>query len=406
MFLASETGDAALAIISLFWILCAVVLAPVLARLLRGFIPDVVLLLGFGVLVGPYGLSLATTAGGVDLVSELGLGMLFLLAGFEISPRSLGGRQGAFAWGTWLVCFGLATGLAFWAGNQYGLTAAVAVGIALSSTALGTLLPILKQLGIGESALGRAVLVHGAVGEIAPVVAMALLLSSNRPIASLVLLLIFALAVLIIWKVPGRLFRNQPAFARFFRDAADGTAQIGVRATLLMLMALMAIAVAFNLDVVLGAFAAGAVLRQFTRAGDHGLEHKLEAIGYGFLIPVFFVVSGMAINVGAVVSQPVAWILAIVAIWLLRGVPVYLSERLFNTGSGLQGLQRRELALFAATGLPIIVAVTNIAVDADLMPASLQSVLVAAGATTVLLFPLLARLVGIRNARLTGGIAA
>lgn len=404
-FFTNETAGEISGIISLFWILLAVFLAPILARLLRSFVPDVVLLLAFGALIGPHGLGLAATSGGVDLVSELGLGLLFLLAGMEIKPASLGGRQGAFAWGTWIVCFALGTALAFWIGNEYGFTAAVAVGIALSSTALGTLLPILKQMGISDSNLGRAVLVHGAVGEIAPVIAMALLLSSNSPLASLVLLIVFAVAVLVIWLVPGRMLRRTQWLPRLFRDAADGTAQLGVRATLLMLMALMAIAFTFDLDVVLGAFAAGAVLRQFTAAGDHGLEHKLETIGYGFLIPVFFVVSGMAIDIAVVVQQPVAWLLTLLAIWLLRGLPVYLGELLFETNSGLHAGERRQLALFAATGLPIIVAVTNIAVGAELMPESLQSILVAAGATTVLLFPLLARLVGLRHARLRGGIA-
>lgn len=399
-------AEGAAAIVSMFWILLAVFLAPLIARMLRGFVPDVVLLLAFGVLIGGHGLGVASTAGGVELVSELGLGLLFLLAGFEIDPRSLGGRQGAFAWGTWLVCLVFATGLALVVGWRFGFTAAVAIGIALTSTALGTLLPILKQLGMQESRLGRAVLIHGAVGELGPVLAMAVLLSSHSPVASLVLLAVFTAAVIVIWLVPQRVVARSPGLFRFLHASADGTGQLMMRAALLMLIALMAIAAVFDLDVVLGAFAAGAILRQLSSGLDRDLEHKLESLGYGFLIPVFFVVSGMGIDIGAVIADPLVWALSVAAIWVCRGVPVWISERLFDTGSGLVHGERRRLALFAATGLPIIVAVTGIAVSNELMPQALASSLVAAGATTVLLFPLLARVAGMRQARMSGGLAA
>ncbi|GAA2531554.1 cation:proton antiporter [Microbacterium mitrae] len=396
----STEAESTTAIVSLFWIMLAVFAAPLLSRLLRGYVPDVVLLLGFGLLIGQHGVGLASTDGGVQLVSELGLGLLFLLAGFEIHPRSLGGRQGAFAWATWGVSFLLALALALVVGWQYGFTSAIAVAIALSSTALGTLLPILKQLGITETKLGKAVLANGAVGELAPVLAMAVLLSSHTPLASLVLLGIFGVAVLLMWSLPRKLLAKVPGLATFLQSSAGGTGQLLVRATLLMLVALMAIAAVFELDVVLGAFAAGMVLRQAQTSLDFDLEKKLETIGYGFLIPVFFVVSGMAIDVASVVRNPLPWIVAVVAIWLCRGVPILVSERLFDTGSGLDTPhERRQLALFAATGLPIIVAVTNIAVGNDLMSEGLASALVAAGATTVLLFPLAARLVGLRHAR-------
>lgn len=396
----STEAESTTAIVSLFWIMLAVFAAPLLSRLLRGYVPDVVLLLGFGLLIGQHGVGLASTDGGVQLVSELGLGLLFLLAGFEIHPRSLGGRQGAFAWATWGVSFLLALALALVVGWQYGFTSAIAVAIALSSTALGTLLPILKQLGITETKLGKAVLANGAVGELAPVLAMAVLLSSHTPLASLVLLGIFGVAVLLMWSLPRKLLAKVPGLATFLQSSAGGTGQLLVRATLLMLVALMAIAAVFELDVVLGAFAAGMVLRQAQTSLDFDLEKKLETIGYGFLIPVFFVVSGMAIDVASVVRNPLPWLVAVVAIWLCRGVPILVSERLFDTGSGLDTPhERRQLALFAATGLPIIVAVTNIAVGNDLMSEGLASALVAAGATTVLLFPLAARLVGLRHAR-------
>ncbi|WP_194820370.1 cation:proton antiporter [Nocardia sp. XZ_19_385] len=391
------------AITSLFLIALIAVIGPIASRLLRGYIPDVVILLLLGAIIGPNALHWAGTDGGVDLLSELGLGMLFLLAGYELDPKLLRGKPGHTAWLVWAGCLVFAFLLVSVAvlaesGADAGFTAKVAVAIAMTSTALGTLLPIVKQAGFLDQPLGRAVLAHGAVGELGPIVAMSVLLTSRSPLAAVVVLLLFAVATAWIGFVPQRIVQNAPWLSRLLGGMNGGTSQLPVRGVFLLLLVLMAVAETFDLDVVLGAFAAGVVLRGMIAGAHPEVETALETIGFGILIPVFFVVSGMGIDISAVLSSPVLWVLFVLSIAIARGVPVWLSERFVPHGENLPTpKERAQLALYAATGLPIIVAVTQVATSSGLMDADLASVLVAAGATTVLLFPLIARVIGRGN---------
>ncbi|MGB3185813.1 MAG: cation:proton antiporter [Ornithinimicrobium sp.] len=383
-------------IVSMFWILLAVALAPLVSRLTRGVVPEVVLLLAFGVLIGPSLFDIASAEGGVALISELGLGMLFLLAGYEIEPELLVSKTGRSAMVTWLLCATLGLAFALIALPTTELTAAIAIAIALSSTALGTLLPIVKDRGLIGTALGRAVLVHGASGELLPVVAMALLLSTRNVAASVALLLLYAVAAVLVATAQRHTLRRLPGLDLILRERSHGTGQVVLRGVMLLLIGLMALAAVFSLDVVLGAFAAGMILRFLDKEFDfdNQLEGKLEALAYGFLVPVFFVVSGMGIALDAVSNAPEQLLYVVILIALVRGVPVWLVERFTDTGSGLHTRSdRAQLALFAATGLPIVVAVTQVAVTTDLMSDANASLLVAGGATTVLIFPLITHLI-------------
>jgi Kef-type K+ transport system membrane component KefB len=183
---------------SLFWIALCAVIAPLLAGLVpRRLIPEVVLLLALGVVIGPGVLGLAAIGEGLEVLRELGLGMLFLLAGYEIELKELTGRGGRRAFVTWLICFALALALVGVIGLSGAIHAEIAVAIALVSTALGTLLSILKDSGQLDTRLGAAVLNHGAFGELCPVIAMALLLSSRGTLASIGVLAIFTVVALI-----------------------------------------------------------------------------------------------------------------------------------------------------------------------------------------------------------------
>lgn len=389
---ASETS----AIVSLFWIIVAVVAAPIITRVLRGVVPDVVVLLVLGMVVGPFALGWAQPSD-VAVISQLGLGMLFLLAGYELDPDLVRGKSGRVAQLTWLASLVFALVVITVAARSEDFTARIAVAIAVTSTALGTLLPILRQHGLLGTPLGRAVMAHGAVGEVGPVLAMSLLLTSRSIGAALVIVLLFVLAAIVIWAVPRRMLNRIPGLGTAIGQMAGGTTQMPVRIVMLLLVALMAVAAEFDLDVVLGAFAAGLILRELIGPEHPGVGSSLDVIGYGVFIPVFFVTSGMGIDVEAVLSHPGLWVLFVVAIVVARGVPVWVSERFVPHGLNLPSEPERvQLALYAATGLPIIVAVTQFATDAGLMGPGLASTLVAAGATTVLVFPMLARWVGSR----------
>lgn len=406
--LAAEPSSTEL--VSLFWIALVVWAAPLLSGLTRSLVPGVVLLLIGGMLIGPDGLGLAAESGGVALLAEIGLGLLFLLAGFELEVSSLTGRPGRRAVLSWLVGVVLATGVGWLVSGRW--ETAVAIGLLLTSTAIGTLLPILKGTGHDTTPVGRAVLTHGAVGELGPVLVMALLLGTRDVVSSAVAVGLFVVAALLILAVPARLL-HIPALGRAMIRGTTSTSQLAMRTVILLLASMMVVATVFGLDVVLGAFAAGMILRRLVAGFDvriprpadspadgprrdlsEVLLSQLETVGYTVFIPVFFVVSGMGISVGAVADAPWLLLSAVASMLVLRGGGVWLGEAVLHAHPDLVSPRdRARVGLYAATGLPIIVAVTQVAVDNGLMTAEIASVLVAAGAVTVLAFPVLAEVV-------------
>lgn len=380
------------ALVSFAWIMTAALVAPLLSYATGKRIPAVVLLIAFGCLIGPHVLGLASEAGGVGLIKEIGLGMLFLLAGYEIDPETLRGKEGRSGLSTWIICAVLSFLGAFAILGFDNSSTAIVLAIAVTSTAIGTLLPIMKQQNLLNTSVGSSLMIHGAIGEIAPILAMALLLSARSTWTTAAVLFAFFLIAIVVAIVPKTVKLFLPWMGRAMVDGAGSTNQTVLRLILLMLAILMAVAAVFELDVVLGAFAAGFILRQMVPQKYRvALEQRLDIVGYSLLIPVFFICSGMAIDPAAVAEKPWFLIILIPLIYITRGLPVFLREMFFNTGSGLKDWKEKlQLSLFAATALPIIVAVTEVATASHTLSHENASIMVAAGSITVLLFPLLA----------------
>jgi len=221
---------------------------------------------------------------------------------------------------------------------------------------------------------------------------MAVLLSARGAVLSLIVLAVFALIAVIVAVLPGKLIHEGSWTHRLVRAGADTTAQTPVRLTVLLLVSLGVLSAVFSLDVILGAFAAGFILRRLMPEGDERLEIKLDGIAFGFLIPIFFITSGMAIDVSAVAASPGILIAFLILIVVVRGVPVFFVTKFEKVEPPFTTRESAQVALYGATGLPMIVAVTGAAVDAHQMSSDNASILVAAGAITVLLLPMLATL--------------
>ncbi|CAB0497754.1 cation:proton antiporter [Corynebacterium diphtheriae] len=189
-------------LVSFAWIMGAALLAPLLSYATGKRLPAVVLLICFGLVIGPNVLGLASLDGGVGLIKEIGLGMLFLLAGYEIEPETLRGKEGRTGLATWLMCAVLSFLGAMSIVGFHSSSTAIVLAIALTSTAIGTLLPIMKQHDMLDTPVGRSLLIHGAIGEIAPILAMALLLSSRSTWLTTAVLLAFFLVAAVVAIVP------------------------------------------------------------------------------------------------------------------------------------------------------------------------------------------------------------
>ena len=378
-------------LVSLTIIMAVAAVSPIVAQLIPGrFIPQTVLLLAAGAALGPYGLGVIEVNDAVKLLNELGMAFLFLLAGYEIDPKRLAGHQGKVGLLTWGITLGLAwlvvTFLPFF--TKQGING-VATVIALTTTALGTLMPILKERNLEGTPIGDAIISYGTWGELGPILAMAILLSTRTGWQTMLVLGAFLAICLLCAMLPTKALKTGHRLYRFLTENANTSSQTLMRLTTFLLIFLVTISALFELDAVLGAFAAGFILRYIIPDGSKSLEMKLEGVGYGFLIPVFFVVSGAAINVRAVAGRPALLVAFIVMLMLIRAVPVYVALSLDKRKNPLSSHHRVTVALYCTTALPIIVAVTSLAVKVGTMQSDTASTLVAAGAITVFLMPLL-----------------
>ncbi|MEE1785203.1 cation:proton antiporter [Streptomyces sp. SP17BM10] len=369
----------------------AAVAAPLLAdRLLRWIaVPTVVFEIVLGVLIGPDVLGWAHVDELVHALSQFGLAMLMFLAGYEIDFAKLRGGPLKRAGTAWLATVVLALGVGALI-NPNPLDGAF-TGLVLTTTALGTILPILRDSGELPTPFGSLVMATGAVGEFGPIIAIAVLLSGNSPARTAVIL--GAFAVITALAVLGAQ-RPQPAWmARLIERTLRTSGQFAIRAVILVLAVMVAAAIWLDLDMLLGAFTAGIISRMLLSGvpahEEEVIEAKLESIGFGYLVPVFFVVSGMNFDLDALLDDPGTLLLVPVFLVLLltvRGVPAALLAP-----AGLGRHDRGALGLYAATALPLVVVITTIEVGAGHLPSSTAAALVGAGMLSVLVFPLAAQ---------------
>jgi Kef-type K+ transport system membrane component KefB len=375
---------------SLVVILGAVALAPLLADALSRWIllPGVVLEILAGITIGP-ATGLAHTDDIIRFLSQLGLCTLMFLGGLEVDLVRVRGTPLRRSATGWLVSLGLGVGIGFALQGLDGPRSGLIVGLCATTTAFGILLPMLRDRGELPTPFGTAVLAGASIGEIGPVVAVTLLLGTDRPLHTGVVLVVFAVAVVVAARIAAR--ERNARMARLIEGTLDTSGQLGVRLVVLALVAMVWLAAELGLDVLMGAFAAGMVVRLFANQSSgrevRVVESKLHGLGFGFLVPVFFVVSGMQFDLDAVVDDPRA-LLAVPAILLafvvVRGLPTALAHR------DLAVLDRAALACYLATALPLIVVITTIGVETGRLDTSTAAALVTAGMASVVLFPLVA----------------
>ena len=379
---------------SLVFVFLASTLGAVLSRWhLRLLLPTVVVEIVLGIVIGPAVLGLAELNEYIEFLSDFGLALLFFFAGLEVIehhvPRNAL-RRGTIGWGMSLG-IGLAFGLIL---DQLGVDAAWwLLAVALATTALGTLVPILSDAKLLPTELGRAVLGTGVAGEFWPIIFISVFLTGVYGAATeIVLLIVFALIVGGAAAVARR--ARPPRLLRIVRDTLHTTGQVGVRASVFVLALLVFLAADAGFEFVLGAFAAGVLVGLVLDSPEGKVVRvRLEGIGFGFLVPVYFVVTGMNFDLDSLLTVE-GLVLAAVFLALLfvsRGASALLWLR------ELGGRRTMSLALFGATGLPLIVAIVGIGQERGDISDAVGASLIGAGMISVLIYPFVAtRLVGIQ----------
>jgi Kef-type K+ transport system membrane component KefB len=347
-------------------------------------IPAVVLEIVAGIVVGPSVLGWVEVDDTIEVLATIGLGFLLFLGGLEVDFARLRGRVLGVTLRGYALSLAIAVGVSLALGAGGLVETPLLVAIALGSTSLGVLIPVLKDSGRIESSLGQLVIAGASIADFAAIILLSLFFAGEGgPGATLVLigaLLGLALAVFAVVRGAQRSMRIGADLLRL----QDTTAQIRVRGSIVLLVGFAAAAEQLGLEVILGTFAAGAILSLADpdRAMTHpDFRRKLEAIGFGVFIPVFFVTSGIRFDLGALTDNVAMVPLFLAALLLVRGLPALLYRHL---------LDRRETlvaGLLQATSLPFLVATTAIGEELGLIGAGESAALVGAGLLSVLVLP-------------------
>jgi Kef-type K+ transport system membrane component KefB len=354
-------------------------------------LPVVVVELLLGIIIGPDVADIAQVDKFTNFFGNLGLGMLFFFAGYEIDFDRIKGRPLELALAGWVLSLALAFGVGGVLEAAGIVLSLLYSGSATATTAIGTLIPILRDRGELETEFGPYILGAGAVGEFGPILLITLILSTSHPAHEAVLLIAFVVMALILALLVVRsMFRGWPILERTFETSS----QLAVRFTVVLVFGLVSLATELGLDLLLGGFVAGIIVRQALQGFEVTVfESKLTAVGYGFFIPFFFITSGMKFDLDTLVSSASAALklpLFLGMFLLVRGLPALVLYRRV-----LGARDRAALAFLSATELPLVVAITTLAVEGGHMRASTSAALVGAAMISTLVFPL----VGLRLRR-------
>lgn len=335
----------------LLTIVAIVAVSPFVARLFGGRLPTVALLMLGGIAVGPSGLALVQQDPAIDLFAKIGLGLIFALIGLNIDQKTLSGtpgRLGALGWfATLIVGVLLVSVLPLGDGLR-----PVALVVALSSTALSTLLVILRESGEWDSPLGRLLLSAGTWGQLGPVLAVALLLGSTNPITTVLSVALVVVAWLLAL-VPARM--GQSSCWYWFESVAGSASATPMQLLYLLVVGLIALSEALGVAILMGTLLAGLVMRRFIAEPDISPAIKqLEASAYGLFVPLFFVVAGARLDLASVAAHPWGPVICLAGILLVRGLPQWLLYR--QALPDLVERLRFSLLVSQSLNLPIVVA--------------------------------------------------
>lgn len=370
--------------VSTLIIAAAAALAPVLAELFRRLrVPPVLFEILLGILIGPAVLDWVEVDRFVGGLAEFGLALLFFMAGYELDFSELKGRpinRALAGWGTSLA-LGLGVGVVLML--EGFVVSSLLVGLGLTTTAIGTLLPMLRDRHVLGTPFGNLLSAAGAVGEFGPVIAVTLLLGAGEPASEALLLVLFVALAVAVGLVA---VRRPPSASSLLDRHMDSSSQLPIRVLVLLVAALVVLATRLGLDNLLGAFAAGMIARLAIRP-DHArtLSSKLDAVAFGFFIPVFFVVSGVKFGLDELMepSTLVRVPIFLALLLVVRGLPAMIVYR------GILSLRARAAMTFLqAAALPLLVVITEIGLATDRMRPSNAAALVGAGMLSILVYPL------------------
>jgi Kef-type K+ transport system membrane component KefB len=366
--------------------------APLLARAIpRRLVPPVVLEVLAGIAIGPQGLGLVHPTGGVYVLYLLGFGFLLFLAGQEVEIKRFRGPSFRLTGASYALGLVVAVPVAL----ALGLIAHGAdvrlLALALTASSLGVMVPVLRDADVVSTEFGQLAIMAGSVGEFAALLLLTVLFSADPKPTWVQVAYVAALgAAAVIGAIALRRMWRSAWLRRALLATDQSTSQLRVRGGFVILLAFAALAHEFGVDALLGAFVGGVVLNiadSDDRPTQERYQGKLRAIGYGFLVPVFFIVTGVQFDLRSLFASPssLALMPAVLAgILIARAAPALLYRRKLGTRPAVAA------GLLQATTLTFPVVVAEVGRSLSLLTPASSAALVGAALLSVLIFPAIA----------------
>jgi len=373
-----------------FWLMLAAVAAPLLAEVPIGVrVPVVVLEVVLGILLGPHMLDLVQFDGFVESMFAFAMALTLFMAGMELDFGQIRGRPLILAVGGWATSVLLGLAVVALLHVIPGVDAPLMVTLAMCTTGLGVLIPVFRDGGQLETAFGRMVVAAGVLGEVGPIVAMSLALSTRYSTWQEIGFLLAFLVIVGAATAVG-IGARPPRLLAFLSRHLHASTQLPVRISILMLGGLFLLAERFGFESIFGAFAAGLIVGQATRGkGGEPFREKLDAVAFGWFYPFFFVGTGIKFDIPALAADLTTMLLLptfLLLFLFIRGAPVYLLYR-----KSIAPEQRLPFALASAVpSLSIIVVITEIGEKAKTINHDIAAAMVGAALLSVMLFPTIA----------------
>lgn len=347
-------------------------LVPVLLSRLRGlFIPIVVGELVAGMIVGKSGFGIVPQDHPIlSVLAPLGFAFLMFLSGLEIDLGSFavgGGESSSRArklftsplgtGSTLMILVLLAStgaGLIFW--NQGLVRDPWIMALILSTTSLGVVMPVLKEQGFTGGSYGQTIIVSAMIADFTTILLISAYSIFYRQGFSLDLVLVLALiaAFLVVYRATVA-FKRFQSVERLFRQLSSATAQLGMKGAFALAILFMALAQGLGIEYILGSFLAGVVVSALSSGESSALQEKLDAIGYGFFVPIFFIMVGVGFDLPALLSSGRALLLVPILIgvaYVVKLVPTLILRLQFSwretLGAGVLMSARLSLIIAAA----------------------------------------------------------
>src|SRR4051794_32769595 len=381
-----DTGFVNLFVVALVALLAPLTVAAV--PIVR--VPAVVAEIVAGVVLGPQGLRMVSADLVVQVLSVIGLAFLLFTVGLELDVRTLRGTALRLAALGYAVSLALGAGTGLLAAAAGWVSSPVLVAIALSATSLGLVIPVLKDSGHTDSPAARLTVAAATLADVAAILLLTLFFSEEATsIGARVVLLTSFVGIVAVTGAAVLVTERWASLTRVVGSLQDTTAEIRVRGAVMLLLGFVVLAEKFGLEAILGALLAGVVIGAVDRdtATHPHFRTKLDAIGFGFLIPVFFVSSGIRLDVSGLVADPAALVrmpVFLLALLVVRGLPALLYRH------HLSGRQVAAAGLLQSTSLPFLVTASMIGTDLGLISSVNAAALVGAGVASVLVFPTVA----------------